>query len=51
MLPMGGVNLKPGSYDCEMVLTEEAFHGSGGTYAGSWAAAMVSLITFDIAVG
>ena len=48
-LPMGSVNLAPGSYDCQMVLTEESFHGSGGTLAGNWAGAMTANINFQIA--
>jgi hypothetical protein len=39
-LPVGGVFLQPGDYTAEIILTEESFHGSGGTYAGNWAGAM-----------
>jgi hypothetical protein len=40
-LPISGVYLKPGDYDCQIVLTEESFHGwPGGDYTGGWAAAM-----------
>ena len=39
-LPVGGIFLQPGDYSAEIVLTEESFHGSGGDYAGNWAAAM-----------
>jgi hypothetical protein len=47
-LPVGGVYLQPGEYLAQMVLTEESFHGSGGTYAGSWAGAMSAEIPFAI---
>ena len=47
-LPVGGVFLQPGEYNCKMVLTEESFHGSGGTYAGNWAGAMEGDISFTI---
>ena len=47
-LPVGGVYLAPGSYNCQFFLTEESFHGSGGTYAGNWAAAMGAPISFEI---
>jgi hypothetical protein len=47
-LPPGGVFLKPGDYVCKVVLTEESFHGSGGTLAGNWAAAMEGDISFTI---
>lgn len=47
-LPVGGVYLQPGQYDCRMFLTEESFHGSGGTFAGGWAAALAADIQFDI---
>lgn len=39
-LPAAGVFLAPGDYVCQMILTEESFHGSGGALAGNWAAAM-----------
>jgi hypothetical protein len=39
-LPAGGVHLPTGNYMVQVMLTEESFHGSGGDYAGSWAAAM-----------
>jgi hypothetical protein len=48
-LPTGGIQLRPGEYPCEVVLTEESFHGSGGQYAGSWAAAMSGNIHFRVA--
>lgn len=47
-LPVGGIFLAPGSYDCEFFLTEESFHGDGGIYAGNWAAAMGAPISFTI---
>lgn len=47
-LPVGGVFLTPGDYTCNIILTEESFHGSGGTYAGNWAAAMGGEVTFKI---
>jgi hypothetical protein len=28
-LPIGGINLLPGEYEGQLVLTEESFHGSG----------------------
>ena len=43
----GGVFLDPGSYTCQMVLTEESFH-SYSTYGGRWAAAMGGEISFSI---
>jgi hypothetical protein len=46
--PVGGVFLQPGEYTCKVVLTEESFHGSGGTYAGNWAGAMEGDISFSI---
>lgn len=40
-LPVGGVFLEIGEdFQAQMILTEEFFHGSGGEYAGGWAAAM-----------
>jgi len=47
-LPMDGVFLDPGYYSCSLMLTEESFHGSGGTYAGAWAAAMGGDLEFAI---
>jgi hypothetical protein len=47
-LPVGGVFLLPGEYFCQLILTEESFHGSGGTFAGSWAGAMSATIEFGI---
>jgi len=46
-LPAGGVTLPPGSYEADLVLTEESFHGGG--LAGGWAAAMGARIEFEIA--
>jgi hypothetical protein len=31
-----------------IILTEESFHGSGGTSSGSWSAAMEASISFQI---
>lgn len=47
-LPVGKVFLPPGSYEVDFILTEESFHGSGGTYAGNWAAAMGEEANFTI---
>lgn len=47
-LPTGGVFLPPGEYSCELVLTEESFHGSGDSYAGNWAGALSGSISFTI---
>ena len=47
-LPAGDVRLPPGSYSCQLVMTEESFHGSGGQYAGSWAGAVGAGIEFII---
>jgi hypothetical protein len=47
-LPMGQVNLQPGEYNCQILLTEESFHGSGGTLAGNWAGAVTANIMFTI---
>jgi hypothetical protein len=46
--PVGGKYPAAGLYDCQFILTEETFHGSGGTYAGNWAAAMGAQISFEI---
>ena len=46
-LPPGQVNLPPGTYNCQIVLTEESFHGSGAL-AGKWAAAMNANLNFQI---
>jgi hypothetical protein len=47
-LPVGGAFLSAGIYNATFVLTEESFHGSGGTYAGNWAAAMGRIANFTI---
>jgi len=49
-LPVGGVYLEPGKYRCQMLLTEESFHGSGGELAGNWAAAMAGDLSFGLKV-
>jgi hypothetical protein len=49
-LPVDEVFLAPGDYNCEIILTEESFHGwPGGSYTGQWAAAMGATIQFTIA--
>ena len=48
-LPGGGLQLLPGDYRCQVILTEESFHGSGGQYAGGWAAAMSGDVAFRAA--
>jgi len=47
-LPMGSVNLATGNYNCQIVLTEESFHGTE-PLEGNWAAAMSTNISFTIA--
>ena len=47
-LPMGQVNLQSGEYNCQILLTEESFHGSGGELAGNWAGAVTANIMFTI---
>jgi hypothetical protein len=47
-LPVGGVYLQDGDYHVQMVLTEESFHGSGGSLSGNWAAAMGAYVAFSI---
>ncbi len=47
-LPVGGIFMQLGDYIAEIILTEESFHGSGGEYAGNWAAAMGASIDFSI---
>ena len=47
-LPVGGIFLALGSYNCEFFLTEESFHAAGVPYAGNWAAAMGAPIEFQI---
>jgi hypothetical protein len=46
--PVGKIYPAPGLYDCQFFLTEESFHGSGGDYAGTWAAAIGAPISFEI---
>ena len=46
-LPTDGVNLPVGQYTCQIVLTEESFHGSA-PLAGNWAAALETEISFTI---
>jgi hypothetical protein len=41
------VNLQLGEYNCQIVLTEESFHGSG-VLAGNWAGAMTADLNFQI---
>jgi hypothetical protein len=48
-LPTGAIQLLPGEYRSQVILTEESFHGSGGQYAGGWAAAMGGDLTFSVA--
>ncbi len=45
---MGRVYLDPGNYTCQIILTEESFHGSAGNIAGHWAAAMEGHLEFDL---
>ena len=47
-LPKDQINIGPGLYSCQIVLTEESFHGSGGTYAGNWATVMTGTLNFAI---
>jgi len=42
----GGVGLLPGHYSCDLLLTEESFHGSG--LQGWWAHAMAGATAFTI---
>ena len=46
-LPMGSVDLTPGDYDCQLVLTEESFHGTD-PLSGNWAAALAVDLSFTI---
>jgi len=46
--PVGGKYPAPGSYTCQMILTEESFHGSGIGPVGNWAAAMGATVNFEI---
>jgi hypothetical protein len=47
-LPMGKVYPEPGNYTCQIILTEESFHGSGGNLGGQWAAAMGGPLEFEL---
>lgn len=47
-LPIGHVPLLPGVYDCDIMLTEESFHGTDGAFSGSWAPAVRARIAFRI---
>jgi len=46
-LPMGEVHLPAGLYNCQIVLTEESFHGDG-PLEGNWACAMNADVSFTI---
>jgi hypothetical protein len=48
-LPKDGVELLAGDYVCDVLLTEESFHGSG--LQGFWAHAMTGKIEFTIVPG
>ncbi|MFT5128810.1 MAG: hypothetical protein ACI8W8_002429 [Rhodothermales bacterium] len=50
-LPATDVLLPDGEYGASLILTEESFHGSGGTYAGFWASAMSAWLEFRIGAG
>jgi hypothetical protein len=45
-LPKDGIDLLPGDYVCDVLLTEESFHGSG--LQGYWASAMTGRMDFTI---
>ena len=47
-LPMGMTPLLLGEYNCQIVLTEESFHDSGGELSGNWAGAMDGAVSFNI---
>jgi len=47
-LPVGGVYLQSGGYDVQIIITEESFHGMGGTLSGNWAGAMGKSIQFVV---
>ena len=51
-LPVGEIFPEIGDdFEAQLVLTEESFHGSGGEYAGGWAAAMsANIIPFPVDV-
>ena len=46
-LSITGLFLRPGTYDCQVMLTEESFH-STTLYGGNWAAAMGAPVHFTI---
>lgn len=47
--PMGEVQVSPGDYSCQILLTEESFHSwLGDPLEGNWAGAMSADITFTI---
>ena len=46
-LPMGSVDIQSGQYDCQIVLTEESFHGTEAL-EGNWASVMNTDISFEI---
>ncbi len=46
-LPRDGIGLPAGDYSCDILLTEESFHGNGGL-EGSWADAMKASVQFTI---
>jgi hypothetical protein len=46
-LPMGSVDLASGTYNCQMILTEESFHGTE-PLDGNWASTMATDISFTI---
>ncbi len=50
-LPVGGVFLQRGHFEAELILTEESFHGSGGSFAGGWAGAMAAELPFSTVPG
>ena len=47
-LPMDSVKLATGNYNCQLVLTEESFHGTT-TLEGNWAPVMSTTVSFTIA--
>ncbi len=51
-LPMDSVYPQSGHYTCQVLLTEESFHGwPGGADTGGWAAAMAAGIEFTLETG
>ncbi len=47
-LPVGQTLLPPGTYKCQVLLTEESFHSQAGEYTGAWAAALKGTVEFNI---